>query len=218
MDDRHGEPYFKLMFVAFLKGATLTQDIRQREIDGRTINLPKAKPPIQCSIEALTYHYIGGVKHLKTIDGQYLSTNRNFPKLQDAHKPVLICRYTLDKFSGHTEPILGAAEEDIVIENVEIPCCIEFFVSYKKASDERHKFIKHLDGDNHYLVSSVDERTALTVTLMHYDNPHPTLSSGLLNNEDPYIWQKGIAWYSKPIFKIKKYLARKYPRIFKNWP
>lgn len=217
-NDKHGEPYFKLMFVAFQKGATLTRKIGMREIDGRTMSLPDTQQPIACKVESLTYHYIAGVKHLKTVDGKYLSEHRDFPKLQEADRPVLICRYTLDKFDGHTESSQGAREEDVVIDNVKIPCILEFFLSYRENPDEDHKFIDHLDGESHHLVSSIDERTAITVTVMHYADPHPTLSAGLFYNEDPFAWEKGIAWYSKPIFKTKKFLAQKFPRVFKSWP
>ncbi len=217
-NDKHNEPYFKIMFVEFQKGATLTQGIGMREIDGKTVKLRDSKPPVKCKVESLTYHYLAGVKHLKTVDGQYLSRHRDFPRLQDVHRPVLICCYTLDKFEGHTEISKAAREEDVVIERVKTPCVLEFFLSYRKTPDEAHAFIEHLDGESHCLVSSIDERTAITVTVMHYDDPHPSLTSGLFYNADAYAWEKGIAWYSKPIFKTKKFLAQKFPRVFKNWP
>lgn len=189
-----------------------------REIDGRTLTLPETQPPIRCNIDSLTYHYLAGVKHLKTLKGEYLSRHCDFPKLQEADKPVLICRYTLDSFDGHTEVPQRACETDIVIERVRVPCVLEFFLSYRTDPNAAHKFIDHLDGESHCLVSSIDERTAITVTVMYYNDPHSSLSAGLFYNRDPYAWQKGIAWYSKPIFIIKKYISKKLPRLFKNWP
>ncbi len=218
-DDRYGEPFLKLMFYQFKKNARITKSIGRREIDGSLFSREDSLPPKSCNIECLSYHYIAGIRFLKTTDGDHVSEDRDFPKLQDAKKPVLICSFTLDKFGeGRTELTSRVDPADIVIDNVTPPCSIEFYISHVTSPEDVHKLVKHKDGQSHYLFSTTDDRTAVTVTVMNYARHHPTLSHGLFLNRDPYSWQKGIAWYSKPLFKLKRLMSDIFPKIFKNWP
>lgn len=189
-NDSRGEAYMKIMFVDFDRGTmTLRRNVGFRESDGTVYASDNAEPPMIIDPESASYHYIAGIRNLKDRDGTRYLERRDFPRLPDAEKPVLVCRYILSSYA-QCEPVATIRADDIVLEDIELPTVFGFYISYKK-EDGSHDFIDRSDGDAHHFVSVTDERIALTVTAMSYDNSVIPFS-GFHFNHDPYCWDDSV--------------------------
>lgn len=210
-DKKYGEPFFKLMFPGFDEKTTLTKGVGHREIDGEITSNDRTEPSVQCDGVEITYHYFAGKRHLKTRSGDRPSKHYNFPDLRKTTKPVQICSVTLANFAV-CELVKTHTGNDIVLQNFHIPSCIGFYLTYRNGPDEPFMFIERMDGKSHQLVSKIDDRAALTVTELPYTGTmNPLTGTTLFLNEDPYQWQKGASKFSHLLYKLKKWLAKRFP-------
>ena len=176
-----GQPYVKIIFPSFSSAScSFTENIGFRESDGSLYTLPNSRRA-SCDPIEVSYHYMEGVKHINTRERDHLSQSRSFPILPKTSEPVLLCRASILNFQSchRTDDSLL---EDIVLDNVSLPCVFGFYFGYKNGAGEL-PYIDRSDGRAHHLSADSDENLAITIT----EYKAPNLNSNFIHmNNDPY--------------------------------
>lgn len=208
--DSRQEPYLKIMLPEF-KSGLFTNGIGFREQDGFSKELNGSKS-IKCSPESISYHYMGGLRHLKTREGAYLSTNRNFPNIEKAKKSILICRFVIANFDSY-EKLPNSIEGDIVLKDIACPIIIGLYINHRTTSDKILHVIERSDGKTTYFESN-DSKIFLSVTEYNVESVD---FSGIFLNKAAYDYEDSTDFWPWLIYKTKKIINKIFPKILKGY-